>query len=219
MKRKQRSPMLGKLGQRKTPTRDPKSRIFVYSEGDVTERLYFEGLARMVGNHLVEVEVVGGQGAPMTVVAAACTRKVELETVAQKSPDSFDNQFEVWIVIDVDEHPKLHQALRIAKEKGIGVALSNPCFEIWLLYHVEPCDAPMQRHKLQKYLAKKIKSYDHKAGKRVDFEEIQSGHTEALKRAHNGLKARSEEGKPNGNPSSSAVHLVERIISLGRYKK
>ncbi len=48
---------------------------------------------------------------------------------------------ERWILLDVDHHDKgRHQrgfiaAIRKAKQKGIKIALSKPCFEFWLLLH------------------------------------------------------------------------------------
>ena len=48
---------------------------------------------------------------------------------------------ELWVCIDVDHwgsgtHQKmLAQVLRECRQKGYRVAISNPCFEVWLLLH------------------------------------------------------------------------------------
>ena len=218
MNRIQRSSMLGKFGERRAPTRDPKPRIIIFSEGDVTERMYFEGLAKLVGNRLVEIQVVGGRGATVKLVGAAIAHKGLLDVAAMKSLDSFENQFEVWAVMDVDEHPKLPEAQSLAKKNSVRLGLSNPCFELWLLYHCEDCNKPWDRHELQKYLSKKVKSYNHKSGKKIEFSDVAKGLGQAMKLAKQGLKRRIEERSPNGNPSSTVVNLVERIVSLGKYK-
>jgi hypothetical protein len=44
---------------------------------------------------------------------------------------------EVWCVFDVDEHPKLAEARDQANANGIQLAVSNPCFELWLLLHFQ----------------------------------------------------------------------------------
>jgi len=44
---------------------------------------------------------------------------------------------EFWAVFDVDHHrPKeLSEVVMLAKQKGFGLAGSNPCIEVWLLLH------------------------------------------------------------------------------------
>jgi len=41
------------------------------------------------------------------------------------------------IVFDVGEHPKLPEALDLARRHEIAVAISNPCIELWFLLHFE----------------------------------------------------------------------------------
>jgi len=46
---------------------------------------------------------------------------------------------EVWLVTDLDRyHEHLPEAARLCKDASINMALSNPCFEFWLLLHL--CD-------------------------------------------------------------------------------
>jgi hypothetical protein len=55
----------------------------------------------------------------------------------------FDHEYddELWMLLDTDHFtsgshlPKFHDTLREAKQKGVNVALSKPCFELWLLLH------------------------------------------------------------------------------------
>jgi len=47
----------------------------------------------------------------------------------------------VWAVLDL-EHEKLHrqraeEAKNLAKPRGVNVALSDPCYEVWTLLHLE----------------------------------------------------------------------------------
>ena len=44
-----------------------------------------------------------------------------------------------WIVVDSDEFRNLAAAEREAKTKGVRLAISNPCFEVWLIDHISPC--------------------------------------------------------------------------------
>jgi hypothetical protein len=53
----------------------------------------------------------------------------------------FENDDERWMLLDVDHHAKgphlqsFLSAIKSAKQQGIKVALSKPCFEFWLLLH------------------------------------------------------------------------------------
>jgi hypothetical protein len=48
---------------------------------------------------------------------------------------------ELWMLLDTDHCTQYHhltgfiQAIREAKQRGVHVALSKPCFELWLLLH------------------------------------------------------------------------------------
>ena len=54
---------------------------------------------------------------------------------------------ERWLLLDVDHYAQGHHvasymaAIRDAQAKGVRVALSKPCFEVWLLLHHVPEDA------------------------------------------------------------------------------
>jgi hypothetical protein len=58
-----------------------------------------------------------------------------------------DGEDERWMLLDTDHYvngPHIKEFKRIikeAKEKGISVALSKPCFELWLLLHHTDKDA------------------------------------------------------------------------------
>jgi hypothetical protein len=80
---------------------------------------------------------------PASVVDAARNAKAERKTQADKGEaDAFD---EVWVVFDIEgpQHPHRAQqarsAIKQAKDLGMDTAVSNPCFEFWLLLHFEWC--------------------------------------------------------------------------------
>ena len=61
--------------------------------------------------------------------------KREAERVAKRQRDSYLAFDEVWCVHDVDDHPRLDEARIMARDNDISLAVSNPCFELWLLLH------------------------------------------------------------------------------------
>ena len=42
---------------------------------------------------------------------------------------------QVWLVLDVDRHHNLDRTIAQTRERGWLVAVSNPCFEVWLQLH------------------------------------------------------------------------------------
>ena len=52
-----------------------------------------------------------------------------------------DDDDELWMLLDTDHYitathlAGFSQAIKEAKQKGVNVALSRPCFELWLLLH------------------------------------------------------------------------------------
>ena len=47
---------------------------------------------------------------------------------------------EFWCVFDVEwprNHPGLGEAIKQARENQIRLAVSNPCFELWLILHFQ----------------------------------------------------------------------------------
>lgn len=112
--------------RRNRPTRRENKRILIVTEGEITEVQYVQGLAqhlRTAGVTVVPCSVQGGGGEPSRVLAKA-------RDLASKG-----DYEAVWIVVDVDEHASLNDVLRQCTADGEEVVVSNPRFEVWLLWH------------------------------------------------------------------------------------
>jgi hypothetical protein len=108
---------------------------------------------------------------------------------------------EVWCVVDVDQFD-ITAAGHEAARHGIQLAVSNPCFELWLLLHHEGCTAYLDGYPaVVQRLRKHVPTYD-KA--RLRFGAFADGVNAAVKRA------RSLD--PGRNPSTDMWRLVERIV-------
>jgi hypothetical protein len=59
-------------------------------------------------------------------------------------------------VFDVDEHPRLAEAIALAGRHSIGLAISNPCLELWFLLHFEDRTAYIDRHDVQRRAQKHL---------------------------------------------------------------
>ena len=121
---------------RKKQTRAKRKRHLIVSNGKVTETEYFNFLIN-------ELDVRGSvryrhiDGDPLKV-AKQVSRELESDKKAGKTGE-IEELSSVWIVVDSDEFRNLAKAEREAKAKGVRLAISNPCFEVWLIDHVSPC--------------------------------------------------------------------------------
>ncbi|HBF80999.1 MAG TPA: hypothetical protein DD420_14035 [Streptomyces sp.] len=93
----------------------------------------------------VQICMGGEHGEPKSVVRAAIEHK---KRAAHSPQDRWTEYDQVWCVIDVEAptpHSSLSDALRLAERHGIEVALTNPCFELWILLHSRRCRATRPR--------------------------------------------------------------------------
>lgn len=129
------------MGRVRRPFKRPSGKrdcnlIVIATEGRKTEPQYFEGLKKKYRNRKIHVEIL------------------EKDTNA-RSPEkvlSFLNEFkdeytlkdndELWMVIDFDRwgERKLAICNSKCKQKKYKMAVSNPCFELWLLLHIKNID-------------------------------------------------------------------------------
>ena len=72
---------------------------------------------------------------PKTLVERAVAMKREAALEAKRKKDENLKYDQVWCVFDIDEHPFVPEAKQQARDNGIEVAISNPCFELWALLH------------------------------------------------------------------------------------
>lgn len=204
----QSKPISRKLGKK-----SPKFLIIAFCEGKNTEPEYLKSFARHHSNNLVEVQTIAPAGAPLTIVQSAVARKKQED--AKKKTNSFDGLYEIWAVFDIDEHPNIPQALDMAKANQVHTAISNPCIEIWFLWHFTFHQSHIHRHDLQRELAKYMASYQSDGSKLIDYERIKDQYVSAKTRAEKQLTNHAATGNSSGNPSTTFYKLLEKIIENG----
>lgn len=186
---------------------DPKPRILVFCEGQNTEPQYIDAFRKWCRNPRVDVEIAKERGVPLTLVTAAKERKRLVESEARKARDANLAYDEVWCVFDVDEHPKLKEAQNLARAHGISLAVSNPCFELWLVLHFRESPGMQHRHVLSKMLAGFIPGYD----KHVEFDSFKEGYSAAVRRAQRLDEQASADGEEGRNPTTGVYRLTQSI--------
>jgi len=201
----------GRALNRRPSFRDPSPRILVVCEGIVTEPQYIEAFCREERNKLVDVEIDARGGSPKTLVERAALRKREIEREAERLRDENLRYDEVWCVFDIDQHPKVADARQQARDNGIYLAISNPCFELWLLLHFSDQTAHIERKAAASLLRKYLRSYK----KHVPYELLREGYSSAVHRAQKLERMHIEIQSEGGNPSTGVFHLTERISEFG----
>lgn len=123
------------IGERKNLNRDA-SLIVIATEGRETEKIYFESFCFKSSRvHLKVLPSSDNKSAPNHVHS----RIKEFCNNLQLKEDK--DQF--WIVLDKDRWKEVNLTLiqseiRRIKRYNLRLAISNPCFEIWLYLHI--CD-------------------------------------------------------------------------------
>lgn len=118
--------------------------FLVVTEGVVTEPVYFEFLLSDLQLYAVHVVVMPGRASdPRHVIETAAdkvkdhARRRRKGELAVNEPQRFDH---VWAVIDTDVAVRngiWNDVKQLAVAKKVQLAYSTPCFEYWLLLHLQ----------------------------------------------------------------------------------
>ncbi|KDN19011.1 RloB family protein [Amycolatopsis rifamycinica] len=164
---------------------------------DQTEPTYLEGLKQARRNPAVTVKVKVKPADPDAVVRYAAG-------IRDRAGDSYD---EVWCVVDVDQFD-VAKAVTSARRSQVSLAISNPCFEYWLLLHFESCMAPLTCYNdVARRLRRYVPEYDKSALKFADYE---TGVEVAVERARKPRYAPGTEHQRN--PATGVWVLVEKML-------
>jgi hypothetical protein len=202
--------------RRPDPTHEPRAVILIVCEGRKTEPKYFNGLCKKLRLTTVEVEIVGDSkgSAPISVVDDALDRRNERRTASggSVSRPEYDS---VWCVFDVESpgnNPSFAQAVVKAENNALKLAISNPCFEFWILLHF--LDTSRSFHDCKEVISevkRHISGYE--KGKDC-FELLDSRTGNAIRLARKQLLLKPADKWPN--PCTFAHELVEELQSVAR---
>lgn len=168
----------------------------------MTEVQYVQGLVqhlRVTGVAARQAQVKGVGRDPLHVLAEAIR-------IRDEDPDGYDS---TWIVVDVDDHATLERCLGEAGTAQIGVVVSNPCFEVWLLWHFED----LSRHVTREWLRRRLRNHGHD-GKSLPPRFPYGSVGEARARA-DATPRRVLAGERGPCPSSAMPRLLEAIYPEG----
>lgn len=200
--------------------RKPKANSFlIVTEGERTEPLYFEGLARHIeeeigGNvEVYEIPLINIKGE-----GCATSKLIEMtDELVSKAKIIYQN---IWVVFDKDDFADFDQAIEEGQNRGYRVAWSNQAFEYWLYLHFCYSDSALHRDGWKEKLNDAFKKYQlgdgkyHKNDKNI-YELVDSfdGVNTAIKNAKRrmaGYDAR--RCKPSEYDPGTTVYLLVEIL-------
>ncbi len=175
----------------------------IFCEGRASEPDYINGLKRLQhirDNVSINIEIDPRHGDPLILVKRAIERGKD------------DEVDQCWCVFDVewpDNHPQLRRAVLLAERHGIQVAISNPCFELWLILHFQDQTACLTTAEAERL----SRGLDGRPGKAIDPAAYLDRRAEAARRARH---VADWHGKnltffPDDNPSSTMYKLLAAI--------
>ena len=111
--------------------------IVIASEGKDTERIYFKALAKEYTNPRVHVHILERSEDEQN---NSSPEHVLKQLNDYKSQYELEDDDELWLVVDKDRWTEAmlsRVATECLQDVAMHMALSNPCFELWLLLHLE----------------------------------------------------------------------------------
>lgn len=195
--------------RRRVNERKERPTILIGLEGKgESEKKYFQALNQKYRNHYNIRFATGNETDPIGIVKNVedSIRNMGLDT---KNGDLF------FCVIDADydssKESVINKAKHRAKDKGIKVIISNPCFELWLLLHFTKTTKLMNSIEVERELKTYLSRY--KKGQ-LDFSKFESKIDEAVKRAKE-IKEYCEQYRDgDGITGLAPITFIYEIVEL-----
>ncbi|WP_318372827.1 RloB family protein [Enterobacter sp.] len=192
-------------------------RMHIICEGAKTEPLYLQGYIDEYASEKARLISIPDlkYNTPVSIVRAA---------VRLKESDSTTDDDEIWVVYDresVAKYPNAlhHEAWDLALSKNIKIAISNVCFEFWILQHFGFHCAPYssfddlkRNSSLKKHLAS-VGVRDYEKGDKLLYRKIKKGIGHARQRAK-ALNKQSLAAAPHGTDKPFQVACYTNVNEL-----
>ncbi|AQY02052.1 hypothetical protein B2G67_11645 [Microbacterium foliorum] len=177
--------------------------VFVVCGGVETEPQYIDYLKMALGLKNVHIRLSKLGKSPVEVVRRAIGTREDADEI-------------VWALVDVDDFGSgVAEAVELGRQNGVQVAVSNPCFELWLVWHFEKLGGHLNQGQVQARAAKLELTYgkDHKSihiDKLRDRYEHASAQAKRMRKYH----AENETACPDDCPSTNVDLFVDSLLAL-----
>lgn len=199
--------------QRRRASGDAKRPQFlVFAEGDKTEPIYLTHWHRLFRERIIVTIAPHLYTTPFELVQAAIAqRSIDLREAKRGRGDAYDGY---WCIFDVDVHPRVPEALRLAAEHGVCVAVSNPCIELWFILHFQNRTTYLDRGEAQRRSRDLLSTGKVPTTKALNL--LVDGYEAAKRRAQDLDRKHEGDGSPpQTNPSSNVWRIIDIIQGHG----
>lgn len=204
---------MNKRFKRNTSKRKQYSFIYIFTEGEKTEPIYFKSKKREIRRNDIKIEIKGTACNTLSLV------DYTLNFIEKENIDLTTD--ECWVVFDKDDFNKdFDNAINKAELKGLKVAYSNEAFELWFLLHFSFMDSAISRKdynkKITENYTKLTGDKKYKYSKTTDiYSLIKDKELDAIRNAKKLLKKyEGEKSFLKKNPSTTVHSLVEKLNKL-----
>lgn len=192
--------------RRRAGVRRTRKTIRIFCEGGRTEPDYLEGLKKHARG-TAAIRIAPSAGAPPLMLVRAAV-KARQKAIAEESEID-----EIWCLFDVEwpgNHPNLREAVELARKEGVLLAISNPCFELWLVLHFTGHGGWLTTDEAQRLRS----DLDHSRGRGLDAGQYVPLLVDASRRAVELERRHHQEGTrfPDNNPSSGMHRLISSAL-------
>lgn len=220
MRRKKAS--RGKLGRKgkHQQHRNLRKVVYIFCEGK-TEKEYFSYWKSHCREITLQIDQKDSQSRPKLIFDRADKKRKSLSKAEKENS-------EIWVVFDRDDHPNWKKAIQSSYQSGFGLALSNPCFELWGILHLTFQSGVLEREKAQRKLHQLMPKYHHNGKPYFDmkvlkqqnkgFQPISLARERALSLQGKIFRNKdlSSQDEYFDNPSTTIWMLLERLEKLSK---
>jgi len=192
---------------RRQNLREVRESILIITEGKKTEPTYFLGLRAMLKLLNVKIEILPGAAMDKTIVERAIQLK--------------GNYDEVWAVFDRETpvtNKNYFEAIELALHNNIKLAVSDPCFEYWLLLHFKSTDGSFANcDNVIRELRRTFPDYEKNTALPDEFLKKAKAIADLAKDLHQRQLSASmqpDKEKFNCPPSTTVYELVYKLYSF-----
>ena len=191
--------------------RKPTNTLWIFCEGEKTEKNYFNKLKIKEQISRMNTRVVSSDSTYALGIVKHSVSFIE-------NTRDYEKGDLVYCVFDRDgnTNQNLDKAIKLAKENKIVLIFSNPCFEYWILCHFEYFITACNVIELIEKLKTHIRDY-----RKNDPETYNKTYSKISLAINNAKKVRKKHDKEQvklisreSNPSTLVYELIEKIKEL-----
>ncbi|TXY07853.1 RloB family protein [Vibrio mimicus] len=155
---------------------DPKA-FYVAYEGNDDEKEYFEAFQNSIKRRFAKnIKFIAVEKSTTDAEPEHVLKDLEDKLISDGIKYKRNSNIVTYIVIDTDHHfrdthnRETSNVLQKCRQKGIKVALTNPCFELWLMCHLK--DISNSSSKFKSKLLENAKVSRHKTFAKIEWGKI-----------------------------------------------